>query len=615
MNQSVCLLALILILGSFFAPCVTADGNEAFENTKRHQGMVPLHGNEAEQYEHYLNLTAGVNNKDTWKLWTDCINEISRNGGSNDACTNQCKEKMRERMKDEHLHDERIRSGKKVKPDCNYDIVIGDSRIEGMSNATQTMYNLHVPVGAPFITFTIATGACKSDEYLQGLQHAGGANFGITLASHYDLVSCVTEDRFHGMYLVACPMHPLDKAHARAATSTMLSHKHHGNGGGSGKLARHLQEASPTAGGHLFTLTVTLDFEHFDAFSDVFAPDRLLDALLFRGTLQIHKTSSSSSSSGGGSSSSQVMGNLAREVADQERGHSVYGHWTLDKHSTSSSLSHGALADFHWQGTGDAFVTSRKAFQAIFGGGDGGGSGKSKSDAQYASTTTHLIGASHMRYNWDFFYYLYYGAKKLGQFDRRHGYSNHMPRLVLESVLFATDLGDYFANQKCPAKGTKAVYCFQFGTHCVQCSSLPFLFVMSLYLFYPSIDACLYFSDITPHDTSLTIVPPSINHQSTQYSHHLLLPRRHVGPHTRIAAQPAIEQRSCGALGGRCKAIRQEVRCCQRRQRRRGLRQCAPGVGYLTALPEVPGHRMQTATPFQQSLRHWSCDANNQTPD
>jgi hypothetical protein len=52
-----------------------------------------------------------------------------------------------------------------------------------------------------------------------------------------------------------------------------------------------------------------------------------------------------------------------------------------------------------------------------------------------------------------------------------------------------------------------------------------FLFVMSLSLSlsYPSITACLY--SMTPHDTSLTIIPPSLNqptnHQSTQYSHYL----------------------------------------------------------------------------------------------
>jgi hypothetical protein len=46
-------------------------------------------------------------------------------------------------------------------------------------------------------------------------------------------------------------------------------------------------------------------------------------------------------------------------------------------------------------------------------------------------------------------------------------------------------------------------------------------------LSYPSIAPCLH--SLIPHSTSLTIIPihpSSINHQSTQYSHHLLLPYR-----------------------------------------------------------------------------------------
>jgi enoyl-CoA hydratase/carnithine racemase len=65
---------------------------------------------------------------------------------------------------------------------------------------------------------------------------------------------------------------------------------------------------------------------------------------------------------------------------------------------------------------------------------------------------------------------------------------------------------------------------------CSKCflpSFLPsflFLFVISLSL-SRSITACLH--SLTPHHTSLTTIPLSINHQSTQYSHHLLLQYRY----------------------------------------------------------------------------------------
>lgn len=452
------ILALAVLLGLLKVEIAAGVGiDESVLSYKKHQGRVPLHGNEWEQYERYLNLTKEVSNGETWKLWTDCVNELSRNGGSNDACTDQCKERMRERMKSNPLHDERIRS-RSLKPDCNYDIIIGDHRIEGGSNNTQPLYSLHVPNGAPFVTFNIITGVCKSDDFLDGADYTGGASFEITLASHYDLVSCVTEDRFHGIYLVVCPIHPLEKAHERA-TDTAMS-----KSSGSDRERRRL-EASPTASSHLFTLTVTLDFEHFDAYSDVFAPTQMLDTTLFQGTLQMTKNgrgggiTSASPNRDRSAGKTRLMGNLVREVANQERDHTIYGHWTLDR----ETLSHGALSDFHWKGTGDAFMGSRKAFQEMFG---------ASPSEKYSQATSHLIGESHMRYYWDFFYYLYYGAKALGQFDRRHGYSAHIPHLVHEGVLFATDMGDYFAGRECPPAGSKAIYAFQFGTWDLTFASL-----------------------------------------------------------------------------------------------------------------------------------------------
>jgi hypothetical protein len=51
-------------------------------------------------------------------------------------------------------------------------------------------------------------------------------------------------------------------------------------------------------------------------------------------------------------------------------------------------------------------------------------------------------------------------------------------------------------------------------------------FLMSLSLSYPSITACLH--SLTPHDTSLTIIPQSINHRSTPCSHYLSSYRYHL---------------------------------------------------------------------------------------
>lgn len=467
------MLGLYLLLGLYFSRSVAED--DSMTNFKAHQGRVPLHGNEWEQYERYLNLTAAMNSQETWSLWTDCVNELSRNGGSNDACTERCRERMKQRMKAHPLHNDKIRSKHQGKPDCNYDIIIGDHRIEGGSNSSmQSPVTLHVPNGAPFVTFNVIVGTCRSDDILTESEHIGGASFDITLASHYDLVSCVTEDRFHGTYLVVCPIHPLEKAHERANKGTRITSQ--GNRGqikGQGEAAvvrRRVLEVSPTANSHLFTLTITLDFEHFDAFSDVFAPTNLLDVTLFRSSLQIVKNvrgtganpnrdRTAGARGGGSEGKARLMGNLVREVANQEKDHTIYGHWTLDRETSS----HGALSDFHWKGTGDAFMGSRKAFEAMFG---------AAPKETYGKAMSHLVGESHMRYYWDFFYYLYYGATALGQFDRKHGYSAHIPHLVHEGVLFATDMGDYFAGRECPPADSKAIYAFQFGTWDLTFASL-----------------------------------------------------------------------------------------------------------------------------------------------
>jgi hypothetical protein len=71
----------------------------------------------------------------------------------------------------------------------------------------------------------------------------------------------------------------------------------------------------------------------------------------------------------------------------------------------------------------------------------------------------------------DFIYYLYFGAEKLAKFDRRHGYANNIPGLVLYSYLFAGDIGAVMPNLDCGIAKTesevaknKKSYVFQTGS-------------------------------------------------------------------------------------------------------------------------------------------------------
>ena len=357
---------------------------------------------------------------------------ISRNGESSDVCTNPSIEEMRKRMASVSLHNSRVRDKNAKEADCKYKILLDGHVIDGWGNNTQTFYAVHVHPSESFLAFTIQTGQCKSDDVLSV---KGGASFEVSLASQVSVVGCATEDLFTGDYNVLCPLH---------------SHLHHQRPHG----ARSLQ-AKSTGSPHIFKLSITLDFEHYDAFSDVYATSHLLDLLLIHCTLHVHRHGVSRSSR-----SQRDMALTSMNDNSYSSNH-VYGHWALDQ---DQDVSQKAL----WlTSTGVArgpnFVASKSQFLSYFG---------EKADKRVESTTTHLVGASHMRYYWDLYYYLYYGAKKLGQFDRKHGYSYHIPHLVLESVLFATDMGDYFSGKQCPSQGITQVYVFQFSTWDLTFASL-----------------------------------------------------------------------------------------------------------------------------------------------
>jgi hypothetical protein len=87
----------------------------------------------------------------------------------------------------------------------------------------------------------------------------------------------------------------------------------------------------------------------------------------------------------------------------------------------------------------------------------------------------------------------------------------HVAMVLSESgVLFVVNLqqGQYYELDAADVPSRRV---FSACTYSVILSLLSFLFVMSLSLSYPSIAACLH--SLAPHDTSLTIIPPSsINH-------------------------------------------------------------------------------------------------------
>ena len=121
-----------------------------------------------------------------------------------------------------------------------------------------------------------------------------------------------------------------------------------------------LQEAKSTGSPHIFKLSITLDFEHYDAFSDVYATSHLLDLLLIHCTLHVHRHGVSPRSS----RSQRDMALTSMNDNSYSSNH-VYGHWALDQ--DQDVLSKGALADFHWSSPGANFVASKSQFLSYFG--------------------------------------------------------------------------------------------------------------------------------------------------------------------------------------------------------------------------------------------------------
>jgi hypothetical protein len=74
----------------------------------------------------------------------------------------------------------------------------------------------------------------------------------------------------------------------------------------------------------------------------------------------------------------------------------------------------GAMADYHWHGSGSQFTPdSKEDFERLYG---------KDADEQFAQLHTTMLGESHMRYVWDLLFYLYSGGVDgLGHLERKHG--------------------------------------------------------------------------------------------------------------------------------------------------------------------------------------------------
>ena len=428
----------------------------------------PFYGNELEVYEHYNNLTSGLNDMSMFTLWQDCINVVSQNF-RNGGCVATAHIATQKRVSSENfsghaarLHDPRIRSiYSDGSADCTYKLHLhansgtvdelaaipeSGSAYRGElgarsgtgSKAAPLIGNTTIMTTSPhWYGFQIVTTGCKSDLLNTTTPFSslplGGASFDIHSWSETHASACVVQDLLSGVYHVRCPLHELGRS---------VSYK----------------------------LAVILDFEHFDAYSDVFAAASLMDVIVFADNIRVvHVPEKSEEGTGVDSrrlqSTKLKHTNTQAQLKKYEQTQSlryltakstatapaaqpvprwaveklnkmasqVYGSWERHSHgegttsagattesvssaaATSSDRMHfGAMADYRWHGTGSQFSPdSKDNFERLYG---------KNADKQFAQLHTTMLGESHMRYVWDLLFYLYSGgAAGLENLERKHG--------------------------------------------------------------------------------------------------------------------------------------------------------------------------------------------------
>ena len=442
------LLLIVVLLFQSFCP-LSVGATPRHYNIHHHKNKLPAYGNELAVYERYMNLTYSMNDDVTWKMWTDCLNLVAQNF-RNAGCLVNTRDSMAARMNDLYggeggLHDIRVRA--KGLADCSYSVRFPEQFPSRHDNVT-----ILTPSPHDFF-FHVVTNSCRSNALSPPANlPLGGSSITVYSWNEAHSSACVVTDLFSGEYEVRCPLHELGRS-------------------------------------ILYQLEVFVDFEHFDAYSDVFCAAPLLDVPVYAGEVRVlhelrtfkgmeashrrHLLRSNADSfieaTPSNLHSIEDMIKLVQLEELDRLSQMAWGEWLRHPAGGNSSnelhASFGAMMDYRWHGSGSLYnPNSRDVFERIFG---------KDADEKYVSMQTKLIGESHMRFFWDFMFYLYSGgAEGLGHLDRKHGLTDHIARMSQENIYFVTDTADWILRQNCPLPGSTDVYVLQFGSWDLTYNSL-----------------------------------------------------------------------------------------------------------------------------------------------
>ena len=191
--------------------------------------------NDLNQFKRYVSLTNFLNEKSMFDLWTDCQNKLSQSYARNwrciDAQTSSIAKMNGTFTWNRHTIDEGGKGAKLLVPDCAY-------------NVTETY---HLDNNAAF-TFQIHQYNCE----FQNLNALGGSSFQVIAHSGHSIAYCKVLDLFNNSYYVKCP-------NVECEARKILSRNP--------KSAYRLSK-DPYHARTCLNITIILDYEHFDAFSE-----------------------------------------------------------------------------------------------------------------------------------------------------------------------------------------------------------------------------------------------------------------------------------------------------------------------------------------------------------
>ena len=180
--------------------------------------------NDYNQLKKYIGLT-NLDEKALFDEWTNCQNLLSQNYGRNWRCVPHQSERIAE-MPGTFKWPRQVTSDSKLSIDCEY--TISDKNIIGDSN----------------FRFYIEQKNCKFNSSI------GGSSFQISGVSKRAVSPCSIQDHFNGTYEIIC-------LNVECQARKILSQNHHT----AFKIAGDSSQSC-------LNLTVILDYEHFDAFSE-----------------------------------------------------------------------------------------------------------------------------------------------------------------------------------------------------------------------------------------------------------------------------------------------------------------------------------------------------------